>query len=58
MEIEELRVKRELLKLVRVVCPKCGEDFQLQLKEWLERVVWKCRTCRHEWVMAGTEKKL
>ncbi len=35
-------------------CPKCGESFQIQLKEWIEQVVWKCRTCKHKWDAPST----
>ena len=30
-------------------CPKCAEDQQIQLKEWINNVKWKCRTCKHQW---------
>jgi hypothetical protein len=39
------------------ICPKCGENFQIQLVDWLCSP-WKlkCRACKHKWQMTDKEK--
>jgi len=31
-------------------CPKCKENFQIQLVNWINPgpAKWKCRTCKHK----------
>ena len=40
--------KREMLCKNAKPCPACGTK-QVQLKEWIDEVVWKCRKCKHIW---------
>jgi hypothetical protein len=28
-------------------CPQCGTD-QIQLIEWIEKIKWRCRHCKHK----------
>jgi len=42
--------RREMLGTLRPVCGKCGEAFQIQLREYLGTPAkWKCRTCGYKW---------
>jgi transposase-like protein len=42
-------IRRHWLGVNHPVCPKCGEDQQLQLVEYMQPVPdWKCRTCKHK----------
>lgn len=49
--MDELRKKREYLRVNTPACPNCSEDFQIQLVEWVDKGIaeWKCRTCKHKW---------
>lgn len=39
--------QRTKAESTKPVCPKCGENFQVQLIQYLtEPFNWKCRTCK------------
>jgi transposase-like protein len=47
-EIEEALIyadKRKRLGKLHIYCPECKSD-QLQLKEWIVKVQFKCRKCK------------
>jgi hypothetical protein len=39
--------RKELCKKANQ-CPECG-TMQVQLVEWIERVEWRRRECKHKW---------
>jgi len=43
----DLAKKREWLCKNSPRCPKCKTQ-QVQLKDWIEAVIWKCRICKHK----------
>ena len=47
----DLADKRRALcnRFPKVKCPRCGEAFQMQLKDWITQIIWRCRMCFYEW---------
>ena len=46
--LEELIERKEFVCSNVPHCPKCGEQMQIQVKNYISApAYWRCRTCKH-----------
>lgn len=48
--IEKTQIRKKFLRSLKIECPKCAENFQIQLVDFLHSpAIWECRKCKFKW---------